>query len=180
MSPGSIITQAGEAVSSILGSKCMIFPIYGTFNLILTGELDQTLVLNEEINHNSNKPANLSQHISSAGRLNSFSNPNLISQLIAMYSSKNILDTLGKVIQPHNVFAAETCLLPNSVVASTIISTTEGVIGMLDIGILEQIFTQETSMKSTMILNLVYSFIMNMKSHVPMFENLDENKYQHI
>jgi len=89
------------------------------------------------------------------------------------------LDTLGKVIQPHNIFAAETCLLPNSVAASTIISTTEAVIGMLDIATLEQIFTQETSMKSTMIVNLVYSFIMNMKSHNPMFENLDENKYQH-
>ena len=94
-------------------------------------------------------------------------------------SSKNTLNTLGKVIQPYNIFAAETCLLPNSVVASTIISTTEGVIGMLDIDTLKQIFTQETSMKSTMIVNLVYSFIINMKSHVPMFENLDENKYQH-
>ena len=89
------------------------------------------------------------------------------------------MDTLGKVIQPYNIFAAETCLLPNSVAASTIISTTEAVIGMLDIATLEQIFTQETSMKSTMIVNLVYSFIMNMKSHNPMFENLDENKYQH-
>jgi hypothetical protein len=63
----------------------MIFPIFGTFNLILAEELDQTIVLNEEINPNSTKSANLSQHISSAGRLNSFSNPNFISQLISMY-----------------------------------------------------------------------------------------------
>ena len=85
MGPGSIITLAGEQGSSLLGSKCMIFPIFGTFNLILAEELDQTIVLNEEINPNSTISANLSQHISSAGRLNSFFNPNFISQLIAMY-----------------------------------------------------------------------------------------------